>query len=116
MSEAYDLAPEFRSQPKIPIPANRLLLRALNRLLLLQRRGFEWNEAVDVRSHGVRTGDGHETAVFEIAPKDLSGTAPALLDFHGGGFFLSHTALHLRGAERYALEGRCRVSFRTVDR
>jgi acetyl esterase/lipase len=51
------------------------------------------------------------TPVFEIAPKDLSGTAPALVDYHGGGFFFSYAALHLSGAERYALEGRCRVFF-----
>jgi acetyl esterase/lipase len=40
-----------------------------------------------------------------------AGRAPALVDFHGGGFFFSYAALHLAAAERYAVEGRCRVFF-----
>jgi len=111
MSKPYALAPEFASQPGFTLPSNRLLLRGLDLLLRLQRRKFRWSGDVDVRTHSVRGPDGHVTPVFEIAPKGLSGTAPALVDYHGGGFFLSHTALHLTAAERYALEGRCRVFF-----
>ena len=111
MSEPYALAPEFASQPKIPIPANRLVLRVFNLLLRLQRRGFAWGNRVEVRTHTVRGSDGNATPVFEIAPKDLSSAAPALVDYHGGGFFFSYAALHLTAAERYAVEGRCRVFF-----
>jgi acetyl esterase/lipase len=64
-----------------------------------------------VRSHSLRGAEGHAIPVFEIAPSDLSGSAPALVDYHGGGFFLSYMPLHLRAAERYAKEGRCRVFF-----
>jgi len=111
MSEQYALAPEFASQPRITMPSNRLLLRVFNLLLRLQRRGFTWSDRVDVRVHSVRGADGNETPVFEIAPKDLSGTAPALVDYHGGGFFFTYAGLHLTAAERYAVEGRCRVFF-----
>ena len=111
MSEPYALAPEFASQPRFTIPSNRLLLRGINLLLQLQRRRFAWGERVDVRRHLVTAPDGHRAPTLEIAPKDLSGTAPALIDFHGGGFFLGHAPLHLAAAERYALEGRCRVFF-----
>ena len=111
MSEQYALAPEFASQPRITIPSNRLLLRVFNLLLRLQRRGFAWSERVEVQTHSVRGEDGNLTSVFEIAPKDLSGTAPALIDYHGGGFFLTYMPLHLHAAERYALEARCRVFF-----
>jgi acetyl esterase len=111
MSEPYSLAPEFVSQPRVTIPSNRLLLRGINGLLRLQRRRFAWSEQVRVHSHSVRGKDGHLTSVFEIVPKDLSGRAPALIDYHGGGFFLTYAALHLACAERYALEGRCRVFF-----
>jgi acetyl esterase len=111
MSHDYALAPEFVSQPKVPIPANRLLLRGFNLLVRLQRRGFAWDEAVSVRTHSVHSGDEHAFQVFEIAPRDLAGEAPALVDYHGGGFFFSYTGLHLTCAERYALEGRCRVFF-----
>lgn len=111
MSEPYALAPEFASQPRIPIPANRLVLRTLDLLLRLQRRSFAWSDRVTVRTHSLPTRDGSSTPVFEIAPKDLSDPAPALVDYHGGGFFFSYTGPHLTGAERYALEARCRVFF-----
>ena len=111
MSEQYALAPEFASQPRITIPSNRLVLRIFNFLLWLQRRGFSWSERVSVRTHAVRGQDGNVIPVFEITPNGLSGTAPALVDYHGGGFFFSYARLHLTAAERYAVEGRCRVFF-----
>lgn len=111
MSTKYDLAPEFVSQPRITIPSSRLLLRGINLLLRMQRRGFAWSDDLSVRTHSVRGEDGHSTHVFEIAPGDLAGEAPAVLDFHGGGFFFSYAGLHLTYAERYAREGRCRVFF-----
>jgi acetyl esterase/lipase len=109
MRESYALAPEFVSRPSFTMPSNRLLLRGIDLLLRLQRRGFAWSERVRVRTHAVRGEGGHTVAVYEIAAEDLSGTAPAIVDYHGGGFFLGYAALHLRAAERYALEGRCRV-------
>lgn len=109
--EQYALAPEFVSQPRFTIPSNRLALRGINLLLRLQRRGFAWSDRVSTRTHSLRGDDGNLTSVFEIAAKDLSGPAPALIDYHGGGFFLSYMKLHLSAAERYAVEGRCRVFF-----
>jgi acetyl esterase/lipase len=111
MPSDYDLAPEFAKQPSFTLPANRWLLRAVDGLVRLQRRGFRWRDAVDVQTHLVHVDAAAVVPVLEIAPRDLTGTAPALVDYHGGGFFLSHAALHLRAAERYALEGRCRVFF-----
>jgi acetyl esterase len=111
MTEPYALAPEFASQPRIPIPSNRLLLRGFNLLIRLQRRGFAWDDRVDARSHALRRPDGSTLPVFEIAARGLPGAAPALVDCHGGGFFFSYTPQHLRAAERYAVEDRCRVFF-----
>jgi acetyl esterase len=111
MAEQYALAPEFVSQPKITLPSNRVLLRGINLLIRWQLRSHSWSDAVTVRTHQVSSGDGVVTPVFEIAPKDLTGPAPALIDYHGGGFFLTYAPLHLSVAERYALEGRCRVFF-----
>lgn len=111
MRDSYTLAPEFVSQPSFTIPSNRLLLRGIDLLLRLQRRGFAWSERARVRTLSVRGDGGHAVPVFEITAKELSGTAPAIVDYHGGGFFLGYAALHLRAAERYALEGGCRVFF-----
>ena len=92
MSTKYALAPEFAKLPSFTIPANRLVLRGIDLLLRFQRRGFAWGEDVAVRTHEVAGEDGHVTKVFEIAPKDLAGPAPALIDYHGGGFFLSYAS------------------------
>jgi len=111
LSEAREYAPEYASQPRLTIPANRLVLRALDWGLRLGLRRFRFGDGVEVREHTLRSRDGADFPLLEIAPPDLPGPAPAVIDYHGGGFFLPHTATHLRCAERYAVEGRCRVFF-----
>lgn len=111
MSTPHAVAPEFQSQPSFTLPANRLLLRGVNFLLRRQRKGFAWSDDVSVKTHSVRSADGHDVQIFEVAPKGLSGVAPALVDFHGGAFCLSYAGLHLTYAARYALDARCRVFF-----
>lgn len=111
MSEPYALAPEFGSQPRFTIPSNRVALRALNLLIRFQRRRFRFGDGVEVRTHSVESLGGASFDVLEIAPPNLPRPAPAVVDYHGGGFFLGHAPLHLRYAERYALEGQCRVFF-----
>ena len=111
MAQPYALAAEFVSQPRLTIPANRLALRAINWLIRLQRRRFRFGDEAEVRTHTLRSEGGAPFEVLEITPAELPRSAPALVDYHGGGFFLGHTPLHLRYAERYALEGRCRVFF-----
>lgn len=111
MSEKYALAPEFVSQPRISLPSNGLLLRILNFVIRMQRRGFTWSDRINLRTHSVPVPGGDAVSVFAIEPKDLTGEAPALVDYHGGGFFLTYAGLHLACAERYALEAGCRVFF-----
>jgi acetyl esterase/lipase len=105
------LAPEFASQPRFTLPANRVALRALNLMIRLQRRRFRWTDGVEVRTHTLRSAQGAPFEVLEIAPPNLPRPGPALVDYHGGGFFLGHAPLHLRYAERYAIECHCRVFF-----
>jgi acetyl esterase/lipase len=111
MMQDYDIAPEFRSLPRITAPSNPRLLRLLNLALRLERQGFAWGDGINVRTHGVRGEDGHLTSVLDIVPKGLTATAPAVINYHGGGFFYTYTASHLAMAQRYALEGGCRVFF-----
>jgi acetyl esterase/lipase len=111
MSEPYALAPEFVKQPRFTIPSNRLVLRGINWLLRFQRRRFRFGGQVQVRTHTLQAPGGSPFEVLEIAPPDLARSAPAVVDYHGGGFFLGHAPLHLRYAERYAVDGRCRVFF-----
>ena len=107
----YALAPEFASQPKFTVPRSRWILGLIHRVMAWQLRKFKWSEAVEIARHEVRGEGGHLIPVIEIAPKGLVGTAPALIDYHGGGFFLSQAPSHLKYAERYAVDARCRVFF-----
>ena len=111
MPRPYALAPEFARQPVLTLPANRLALRAINWLVRRQRQRLRFGAGVEVRRHTLRSAAGAPFEVLEIAPPALPHPAPAVVDYHGGGFFLGHALLHLRCAERYAVEGRCRVFF-----
>jgi acetyl esterase len=107
----YALAPEFASQPKFTVPRNRWILTLLNKAMSFPLRKFKWSDEVEVKRHEVRGEGGHVIPVIEIAPKGLSAGAPALIDYHGGGFFLGQAPSHLKYAEHYALGAQCRVFF-----
>lgn len=111
MSTKYALAPEFQKLPAVPVLNNRLFLKALNGLIGLSTRKHRHADDISARDLEVRSADGATIRVIEIAPKDLEGTAPAIIDYHGGGFFLGYAATHLANAARYAKEARCRVYF-----
>jgi len=112
MSGKHALEPEFASLPSLTIPSNRLLLRLIDGLIRLQRRSFRWSDEVRVRRHPIRGAGDRTIDLVAIEPSNLDAeAAPALLDYHGGGFFLSHAARHLAYAERYALAAGCRVFF-----
>ena len=105
-----------RFYARVALPIVRIFHRAtldgaINWLVRRQRRRFRFGAGVEVRRHSLRSDGGAAFEVLEIAPPGLPRPAPAVVDYHGGGFFLGHAPLHLRYAERYALEGGCRVFF-----
>lgn len=101
-SSKYALAPEFASQKGFTLPANRLILRLIDAGLRFAARRHRFSDAVDVREHRVPTTRGRALGVLEVSPRGLSRTAPTLVDYHGGAFFLSTMRGHLEYAERYA--------------
>ena len=109
MSSKYALAPEFAGQNGFTLPSNRLILRLIDAGLRWQRRGFRPSDAVTVRTHRLKTSGPGEIDVLEFSPKDAKAAAPALVDYHGGAFFLSAMRGHLAYAERYAREIGARV-------
>jgi len=76
MPTRYAVAPEFASQPKIPIPANRWVLRLFDFAIRMQRRRFRFGDDVAVRTHSVGSSGGATIPVLEIAPQGLAGAAP----------------------------------------
>lgn len=109
MAPKYALAPEFAAQKGFTLPSNRLVLRLIDAAFRWQRRGFPWSDAVSVRTHRVATGGARPIDVLEVSPRNATAATPAIVDYHGGGFFLSTMRGHLAYAEHYARGAGCRV-------
>lgn len=109
MEPKYALAPEFADQKGFTLPSNRLVLRLIDAVFRWQRRGFPWSDEVTVRTHRIATGGKRPIDVLEVSPRDAGPSTPALVDYHGGGFFLSTMRGHLAYAEHYARGTGCRV-------
>ncbi len=73
---------------------------------------FLWRDPeLDVTTYEVPCHDGEKIPCFVLSPKKLSGQAPCLLYFHGGGFVLEAASYHYRNVMRYAKEVGCKVVF-----
>jgi acetyl esterase len=110
ISGKYDaINEEFRKLPGFTIPANIFLLRLFNLLVWLQLLFRRSHPGISTRRHETLGPSGQRLRIVEIAPADLDSVAPALVYYHGGGFFLSHAPMHLDAADTYVLGARCRL-------
>ena len=66
---------------------------------------------VSLRRESFTSFDGVEISLYVIDPYGLEAVSPALVFYHGGGFFFEGAAYHFVLAKRYALDARCRVIF-----
>lgn len=107
----YDIAPAFRKMPRFTIANKRWLLRFLSFLIRISRVFYRWPEDIVATEHSVQSSDDSCFRIIEIAPKGLQGNAPAIVYYHGGGFFLTYGRLHLKQAEVYAKKLQVRVFF-----
>lgn len=103
------IAAEYRNFPALPASENRLFLGLLNALVKLQRLFRRAAPDTPSTRHRIPRADGSALAVIAIAPRDAGRSAPALLYFHGGAFFLGYAGIHLANAEHLARETGCRV-------
>jgi acetyl esterase/lipase len=108
---SHAIAPAFAKLPKLTISNRRWLLRGLSGLLRATRCFYRWSANTDVRRHRVIGRDNNAINIIEIAPKGLSSSAPAIVYYHGGGFFLTYGRGHLRQVESYAQKLQVRVFF-----
>lgn len=106
-----NIDPAFLKMPRVTIKNKRWLLRLLSLLVSATRAFYRWSDAVIATTHNVQGSDNNRIKIFEIAPKTLSGEAPAIVYYHGGGFFMSYGRLHLRLMESYAEQLQVRVFF-----
>lgn len=66
---------------------------------------------VSVTRETVKSYDGADISAFVIEPYGLEESAPALVYYHGGGFFFEGAWYHYKLVKRYALEAECRIVF-----
>ncbi len=111
MQSKYDIHPEFSRFPVITIKFRGLLLWILNPLMRLQCFFVKRSLMTTLHNYRITRPDGTKLKVFTMTPAGLAKPSPALIYFHGGGFGLTYTSLHLRNCDRYAIEANCVVVF-----
>ena len=110
---AYAIDPAFKKMPSVTIANKRWLLRFLSTLISSTRLFYRCSDAVITTTHTVRGSDNNSVEIIEITPKTLQdkSKAPAIVYYHGGGFFFSYGRLHLKQVETYAEQLQARVFF-----
>lgn len=111
MTKKYDIHPDFSRLPVITIRFGPVLLWFLNTLSKLQCFFVKRKLDLTVRDVSLPRPDGSQLKLFTMTPRDLAAPAPALIYYHGGGFGITYSSLHLRNCERYAKEAGCIVVF-----
>lgn len=71
-----------------------------------------WHDReVTVTKNSIKSYDGKEIELLVFTPKEINGSAPCLVYYHGGGFFFGAAGYHYKLAKRYALGASCKVAF-----
>lgn len=109
MSGKYPISREFFPFDRFTPPMSPAFVR-LAQWGMKEPRFFRRDRSLSVTTHCVPV-KGGEINVDMIAPADLTGEAPCLVCYHGGGFVFRASASHYRHAMTYAREVRCRVAF-----
>lgn len=105
---SYPIHPQLEKLGKLNAPMHEALLPLCNAFLRLpiSRR----YRGIRCKKYAIRA-NGRKVELRVYAPKDLKGTAPCLVYFHGGGFALRGAPQHYKLAQVYCEEVRCRVVF-----
>jgi acetyl esterase len=112
----YPIDAAYLKFPRINITHNRLKLSLIKLAAKATRIGQRWDKDITTRQHKIVSGDSSLLPIIEIAPKTLNQngankTSPAIIFYHGGAFFMSYTAGHIKLAQRYACEAACKIFF-----
>jgi acetyl esterase len=111
MDKKYGIHPDFARFPVITLKFGAIALWLINTLSKLQCFFVKRALKLGVEEHAIARADGSRLTVFSMTPLGLAKPAPALIYYHGGGFGISYSGLHLQNCERYANEAGCVVLF-----
>lgn len=113
MPQKYAIHPDFAKLPVLRVYFNRPFVGLANAALAFLRRGVEKNIPAGLVEDKITVvgASGRMTDGLRMRPENLSGPAPTLIYYHGGGFALTHGAHHLAMCRQFALEAGCQVIF-----
>ena len=79
---------------------------------LMRAPGWIWrNKDASVRKEFVKSYDGEDVELLIFEPHGIAEPAPALVYYHGGGFFFGAAGYHYKLAIHYALNTPCKIIF-----
>ena len=107
----YNIDPAFRKMLRFTISDKRWMLQSLSLLISATRVFYRYSDSVVATTHQIKSSDNNPLKIIEIAPRGLTSDAPAIVYYHGGGFFMSYGRLHLRLMEAYAEQLQVRIFF-----
>lgn len=110
-SSKYSIHSDFEKVPSVSLRFSPFIIATLNFVMrvtrFLQKRHYD----LKLTQHSVAGEGGHAIDVKVMTPHNLDANAPVLIYYHGGGFALSYSGLHLDNAEQYANGAECVTVF-----
>jgi len=111
VNKKYMIHADFQKIPVINLRFSTLVIAVLNLVMRVTRVLRKRARGVTVTRHKIAGKGGHRFDVRVIVPDNTEPSAPALIYYHGGGFALTFSSLHLDNAERYAKDAGCITVF-----
>lgn len=107
----YNIDPAFRKMLRFTISDKRWMLQSLSLMISATRAFYRYSDSVVATTRQIKASDNKPLKIIEISPRGLTNTAPAIVYYHGGGFFMSYGRLHLRLMEAYVEQLQVRIFF-----
>ena len=107
----YPISKEFFPFTRLTPPVPNAETAGFIGSLMKAPRWIYRDREIRVKSQWTESYDGGKTELLIFEPYGLEVRSPALVLYHGGGFFFGASGHHYRIAKRYALELACKVIF-----
>ena len=105
----YAIHPDFKRWSHMHPPIHKATLPAMQKLMGLLFTREKSTADMRVERWDIPVGDGVTIPALLYSPTTLRGSAPCLIDYHGGGFVFAASPHHYALARMYAAQAGCRV-------
>ena len=107
----YPIHPDFKRWANMNPPLNRAIVPVIQKLMSSLAMMEKSTAELTVERQTIPVGNGDTIQALLYSPKDIDGSAPCLVYYHGCGFVLPAAPYHYRLAKEYAQRARCKVLF-----